>query len=290
MRGRRTFVVAALALVMVAAACSPKHAPRSPLAQTGGTGPTTTAVARPSRFLALGDSYTSGGGAAPYDVSAVCVVSSQSWPFVLARLDPALHLIADKACGGAKIAQVLQPWPERGQAAQIPGQPDPTVGLVAFTIGGNDVNLAQAIGACATMDCSGVAASQSAKTYLANLTNTLVDQLYPALRRAYPKARLVHVGYPLLTSTKLGQTCPWLSADEQTAPNDIVSAVDRAIQQATVESGQVEYLDVRSAFEGHELCTAQPWAYDVTAGPPALHPNAAGYQALGQAIATGLGR
>jgi lysophospholipase L1-like esterase len=287
MSPRRTAATLAVAILLILGACAPKHAKPPTLHR----GTTTTLVPRPAGFVALGDSYTSGGGASPYDVSTVCGRSSRSWVNVLARLDTALHLVQNEACGGATTTQLLEPWAERQQPAQIPRRADPSVGLVAFTIGGNDVKLAQVIGACATLDCAGVVQTKVAKQNLADLTTRLVHDIYPALRRAYPKARLVHVGYPFLTSEALGDTCPWLAPDEQDEPNDVVQAVDAAIKRATEESGQVEYLDVRHALRGHELCTKEPYVFDVTPGSAApLHPTAAGYELLGAAIAKGLGQ
>ena len=283
---RRTGAAAVLAVALVLGACAPRHAATNPL-KGRSSGPTTTKVARPSGFVALGDSYTAGGGAAPYDVSVACDVSSQSWVNVLPRLEPQLHLVQNRACGGAKTDQLLQAWPDRQQPAQIPSTPDDTVGLVAFTIGGNDLQLAQVIGSCATTDCAGVSSTATARGYLSTFTTHLVQDIYPALRKAYPKARLVHVGYPLITSEQPGQTCSWLSPEEVGEPNAIVEAVDQAIKDAAARSGQVEYVDVTHAFAGHEMCTQDPWVLDAS-DPGALHPNASGYIALAAAIDKGL--
>jgi lysophospholipase L1-like esterase len=286
MSPRRATAFVALAILLLVGACSPKHAK----VPQRSTGPTTTLVPRPAGFVALGDSYTAGGGATPYDVNTACAVSSRSWVNVLTRLDPKLQLIQNRACGGATTAQLLAAWKERDQPAQIPSHADDSVGLVAFTVGGNDVKLAQVIAACATLDCAGVVDSKVAKENLSTLTDRLVSDIYPALHKAYPKARLVQIGYPLLTSGELGNTCAWLAPDEQDVPNQVVQVIDDAIKRAAEESGEVEYLDVRHALRGHELCTKQPFVFDVTAGSAApLHPTAAGYELLGAAIAKGLG-
>jgi lysophospholipase L1-like esterase len=242
-------------------------------------------VARPTGFVALGDSLTSGGGATPLDISVPCAVSSKSWVSLLPGLDPKLHLLQNRACGGAMTTQMLQAWPERQQPPQIPSTPDDSVGLVAFTVGANDLQAAYVIETCATTDCSNV--TQGAGQYLANLTARLVQDVYPAIHKAYPKARLVHVGYPLLASERLGDTCTWLAPSEQTVPNDVITAVDKAIKTATAESGLVEYIDVSHALAGHEVCTKDPWVYDLN-DPAALHPNDAGYVALAAAIDKGL--
>ena len=286
MTPRRLGAPLAIVMAVLLGACAPRHASTNPLARTEH-GSTTTVDARPAGFVALGDSYTAGGGAAPYDVDVPCDVSSQSWVYLLAKLEPQLHLAENRSCGGAKTDQLLHAWPERNRPAQIPSKPDASVGLVAFTIGGNDLQIVQVIASCVTANCAGVAASDKAGEYLRAFTAHLVDDVYPALRKAYPKARLVHVGYPLLTSEKIGQTCAWLSPSEVAEPNDLIQVVNTAIEKAAKESGQVEYLDVTHAFAGHELCTADPWIYDIT-DAAALHPTAAGYQALAAAIDKGL--
>lgn len=285
-RGGSAAIAVAAALVLLAGACSKKasHDPIGTLRSTTQT----TLVARANGYVALGDSYGAGGGAPPYDVSAPCAVSSKGYPYVLAAADDQVHLVGVRACGGARTTQMLEAWPERGQPAQIPATPDGSIGLVTFTIGGNDTTLPEGVVACATLDCSSLGRGDTAKAELAALTDALITKVYPALRAAYPKARLVQVGYPFVTSTRLGQTCPWLAANEEAVPNAVVALVNAAAATAARRSGQVEYLDVSTVFHGHEMCTADPWANDLSAGINALHPNAAGYLALGRAIAADL--
>jgi lysophospholipase L1-like esterase len=284
MTPRRTGAILLVAVAIVFGACSPRHAKTNPLLE-GQPGTTTTAVARPAGFVALGDSLTSGGGATPLDVSVTCALSTKSWVSLLPTLDPSLHLIQNRACGGATTTQMQQPWPERGQPAQIPSTPDDSVGLVAFTVGANDLQAGVVITGCATTDCSRV--TQGSTQYLANLTAHLAQDVYPAIHKAYPKARLVHVGYPLLTSEDLGDSCSWLSPSEVGVPNDVITLLDKAIKTAAEESGLVDYLDVRDAFAGHEMCTKDPWVYNLP-DPAVLHPNDAGYVALAAAIDKGL--
>jgi lysophospholipase L1-like esterase len=287
-RSHRTTAAALLALALVAAGCS-KHASND--TTTSSTTPdrtSTTLVPRPAGYVALGDSYTAGGGAPPYDVDPSCARSSKGYPYALDAADDQVHLVANLACGGANIDQLVNPWPAHGLPAQIPDTPNPDVGLVTLTIGGNDAGLVQVIAACAQLDCSGVVGSEAADAKLSEVTGNLADKVYPALRKAYPNARLVQVSYADLTSTRLTKTCSWLASDEERVPNDAVQSVNDAIHAATRQSGQVEFLDVTHVFKGHELCSDDPWVNDVTAGLNALHPTAAGYVALGHAIATAL--
>jgi lysophospholipase L1-like esterase len=277
---RSTAVAALLVLVLVAGACA-DHGKEDP---TRSTATTTTLVPRPAGFVALGDSFTSGGGAPPYDVSAICAVSTKGWPYVLDSLDDQVQLVENRACGGATIDRLLGPWESRGQPAQLPATPNPDIGLVVFSIGGNDTNVVTAIAACATLDCSRLPDSAKAEENSTALTRRLVKDVYPALRKAYPKARLVHLAYPRVTSNDPAAICPWLSSDEQTVPDALIDGVDEAIASATRQSGDVEYLDLRTVLEGHELCTEEPWENDLDQGANSLHPNAQGYVAIGKAI------
>lgn len=283
----RTTVALVIAVAVFGGACA--QVPGKPHASPSHGATTATAAPRPKGFVALGDSYTSGGGATPYDVDLACVVSSQSWPNQLVKLEPRLHLIQNRACGGAQTKQLLQPWPQRGRQAQISRTPDDSVGLVAFTIGGNDLHMAQTIASCFTADCAGAASSRKAWSYLDALQEQLVMDVYPALRRAYPRARLIHVGYPLLTSEDAGKSCPWLAPEERAEPTAIVNAINGAIRTAASESSRIEYVDVAHAFAGHELCTRDSWVYDL-ADERALHPTAAGYAALAAVIDRALRR
>jgi lysophospholipase L1-like esterase len=285
-RLHRTAAVALLALALVASACS-KHADRSPTT-TKPDITSTTLVPRPAGYVALGDSYSAGGGAPPYDVNPGCAVSSKGYPYALDAADAQVTLLENRSCGGAKTENLVTPWAAKGLPAQIPTTPDPDVGLVTLTIGGNDTGFLPVIGACATLDCSGAMRAPETGDRLSSLTDALSGKVYPALRKAYPNARLVQIGYPYITSTKLGQTCSWLASDEETVPNQLVKAVNTAIHAAAQASGEVEFLDQSSVFKGHELCTPNPWVNDLSTGLNALHPTAAGYQAVGRAAARAL--
>lgn len=284
-RGRRPTTVAALVIVLaVLAACSND---KDPAPDSSPSGSSTTSAR--SGYVVLGDSFSAGSGAPPYDVSEVCLVSSDGYPATVADLDVSLDPPKVRACGGAAVDQVLHPWSLLNQPAQLSDEPDPRVGLVTLTVGGNDAALLPQILACATTGCAGVSDSAATTDVVMALADELVDGLYPAMRAAYPKARLVHVGYPRLTSTADGATCPWLAPGEVAEPGRLVDVVNASLRDAAQRFGEVEFVDVGSAFAGHELCTATPWVHGVDAGPSALHPTVEGYVAIGKAIAAALG-
>ena len=277
---RRSPIVAILAaLLLLAAACTDDDSAEPD--------------AQPTDYAALGDSFASGGGAPPYDVKPVaCARSKRGWPFVFDEASDLVDDVEMRACGGAKIDQLFGLFEKGDEYAQIPHEPDDDVGLVTLSIGGNDVGLGPAIAACATLDCSGVASSPQFTAALAGITKRLVEEVYPALRTAYPRAKLVHVGYPRATPAagEPVQDCPWLVGPVRTAPEAIVAAVNGALQAATQQAAplDVTFVDVTDALAGHELCTFSPWVHPLSDGPAMLHATADGYKAIGRVVAAAL--
>jgi lysophospholipase L1-like esterase len=262
----------------------------------GGGEPTPTTGARPSGYVALGDSFSAGVGAPPYDAaSGKCQRSSLAWPKLLDAADDDLHLVAWPACGSAKVEHLLGPWDSRQLEAQVPSVPDPDVGLVTMTVGGNDAGFNDLVARCVLGDCSDVPGSSDFIATLTALTDRLATELYPAIRTAYPNARILHVGYPQLTpppGEPLGTTCGWISTPaEQEAIAAIVAELDDALDAAVdlTTTKDVEYVDVTNAFAGHELCTATPWVNEVvTLDPGRAHPTSAGYEALAKTVESAL--
>ena len=171
-------------LLVLTAACSDDD--------SGGPDPGAAA----KRYVALGDSFPAGGGAPPYGARRAVRAGLAPRPRSGAR--------SGRVGRGAGVRRrVGRPAPRhrvRGAAsAQVPDEPDGGVALVTISIGANDAAAVTAIAVCAALDCSPYATSVPFTAALAQLTARLVDEVYPALRAAYPNAQLVHVGYPRLT-------------------------------------------------------------------------------------------
>jgi lysophospholipase L1-like esterase len=280
----RTRTWAAVGLsVVVLAACS-----------GGGSSSDATSTTRAPRivYVALGDSYSSGEGAPPYDAaSGSCHRAAAGWVRGLDRDVTAIVSLDDRACSGAAGPQLAGPWTDRRLPAQIPSSPDPRVTLVTLTIGGNDIGFAGIVGTCFVLSCAGLPTTAGFLGGLHALGDTLTTRVYPALERAYPNARIVHVGYPRLTP-KAGRPvkgCAWLTADEQVATEKIVTDLDRTIRVAAAGTGRVTYVDTTDALAGHELCSGSSWINAVRLGGKAqAHPTAAGQRALERSIARSL--
>jgi lysophospholipase L1-like esterase len=255
---------------------------------------------RPPGYVALGDSFSSGVGAPPYDAaSGDCNHSSLTWPRVLDEQDDVLELLDLPACGGARIEHLLEPWQSRQQPPQIPTGssddgpriPSAEVGLVTLTIGGNDAGFSDLVARCVLGDCSGVPTSGDFRARLETITDRLATEVYPAIRRAFPEARILHVGYPRLTpaaGAERDEPCRWLSPAEQTAAAAIIEHLDDAIE-AAVEATDVDdvtFVDTFETFAGHELCSDDPWVNDVISFDGGrAHPTARGYEAMAAAVA-----
>ncbi len=284
---RCRWVTGALVLALsVTAACS------------GGSSSSSSTTPKPERivYVALGDSYSSGEGAPPYlhDAAdpASCQRSTGGWAARLAKDVDTVVAFTQRACSSATTAFMTGPWASRNLPAQIPASPDPTVTLVTFTIGGNDLGFGGIVADCYLLDCSAVPANGLFTTGLGQLLEHLSTSVYPALRQAYPNARIVQVGYPRLTPAvgRPVQGCAWLTAKEQAAGALIVAELDDTIRAASRRSlrpggAKVQFVNATNALRGHELCSASPWIQPVTiGGAAAAHPTAAGQQAIEHAV------
>lgn len=245
-----------------------------------------------SGYVALGDSFSAGVGAPPYDESSGrCDRAERSWPHVLDEQDEGIELLELRACGGARVEHLLSPWTNREQPAQIPSEARDDVGLLTVTIGGNDVGFGDIVAQCVLGDCSELPDGEEFRAALAELTDTLVDDLYPALHAAFPDARIVHVGYPRLTplTGDLPPECLWLSEAERPAAVAIVDRLNGAIADAAaVSEREVEFVDLADALAGHELCTEDSWVNAISLDAERAHPTADGYTAMAQAVAAAL--
>lgn len=338
-----TALLAGLALALSLVACGDDDGDDAP--DPG----TTEAQDVGLRTVVLGDSLISGGGAGDY-VDVTCFRSERSWPRQVAELlaedaedeDEAaatttiggdepfrIRIVEDRSCGGATIDQLLAPWPERDQPAQIPEEPDPDVDLVLLGIGGNDVMLPGFALICATGDCAfdeaDPQAREAAEARFEAVGARLVQEVHPAIRRAYPQARIVQVGYLNGVVPRQGEPvdCPWLEPDEQVSLRGAADALDSVLQQAVAVTNQltgagtattttaaadpaaptttpspsttapttaaepVVYLDVSDAIAGHELCSEDPWLHPLGTAEVG-HPTPEGHEAIAEAAAEAL--
>jgi lysophospholipase L1-like esterase len=276
-RRRAARAVAAAVALLLAASCS------------GGSGDDDGAAPEePVRqvVVALGDSFSSGEGAPPYDRRPEpCRRSPGAWPRLLAERREVASVDL-RACAGARTEHLIGPWARRELAPQIPTEPDTSVTLVTLTVGGNDIGFGEVVASCVVLTCFPAPGTDELEGRLEHLRQVLVQRVHPRLAAAYPNARIVHIGYPHLAPPPgVDPSCIWMSGADQRIARGIVDALNGAVEDAAQQAGTARYLDVVDAFAGHELCTDVSWVNAVGFGPGAAHPTAAGQRALAAAVA-----
>ena len=255
---RRTcaVIVTALALILVAApgasALTPEHR-RAPQRS----------------YVALGDSFAAGVGAAPARDS--CGRSALAYPRLIAKV---AHLdLTLKACAGATMADVA--------AEQLPSV-DASADFVTVQAGGNDIGFVPVFGLCARpdndADCAAAVAQSTA--YMNGDFATNAGALFAAVRARAPQARVTVVGYPRLFSGKDCSPLVSYSGTEQRLMNGAIDLLNTRLSQAAAAVG-ARFANPTRAFTRHAWCARLAWI----TGPEnaaAFHPNAFG-QVLGYA-------
>lgn len=216
------------------------------------------------RYVALGDSYSSGVGAG--DASGSCGQSPNSYPALWARASsPASFTFA--ACSGAKTSDVID-----SQLSSL----SPSTTLVSITIGGNDAGFASIMETCVLKSTAACRSAVSAGEKYAN--STLPGELKTTLadvRSHAPNAKIVVVGYPDFYDLS-AWLCLGLSSADHQALDAGINDLDSVLQTAATDSGDA-FADVRSQFSAHELCSGSSWLNAVTLPiGNSYHPTAAG--------------
>ncbi|WP_405098913.1 SGNH/GDSL hydrolase family protein [Micromonospora sp. NBC_01412] len=217
-------------------------------------------------YVALGDSYSSGVGAGPYDLST-CLRSEKSY----APLWAAANRVTSfkfPACGGAVTSDVID--------SQVSALSIGTT-LVTITIGGNDAGFADVITSCrfgSTSSCTD--AVNEAKAFATGELPGRLDRTYAAIRDRAPNARLIVLGYPRLFETG---SCGLLamSTYKRTILNEAADLLASVTAGRAAAAGAT-FADTRPYFAGHGVCAAAPWIRDVSGVIEAYHPNADGYR------------
>ena len=97
------------------------------------------------RYVALGDSYSSGTGTRTY-FDSTCQKSVYSYPYLLSQQRANTQLVF-AACSGAKTGDVLN-----SQVSQL----NASTGIVTITIGGNDAGFTSVVTECAKPEWASV--------------------------------------------------------------------------------------------------------------------------------------
>jgi lysophospholipase L1-like esterase len=222
------------------------------------------------RYVALGDSYSSGVGSGGYSGGS-CDRSSSAFPALWAA-NHADATFAFAACAAATVASVT--------GTQLSALNASTT-VITITVGGNDVGFESVLTICVLEGASACESAVNAGEAKARGTlSSSVATLYRAIAARAPAARILVVGYPDFYDLSSTRTCPGLDSSSRTKIDEGIGVLDDVIASAARSAG-VDFIDSRSAFAGHEICDSIPWLHslDITEPGASYHPTAAGQTA-----------
>jgi lysophospholipase L1-like esterase len=199
------------------------------------------------RYVALGDSFSSGVGTGSYTLSSSCKRGVYAYPYLVAqqRPDTTLDFVA---CSGATTSSLM--------ASQIQAV-TATTSIVSVTIGGNDIGFSDLIVQCTLGECS--AALDSTRASLASVLNSRLDTVYSAIRnQAATGARVVVLGYPREFTTFGCFGTLGISSTERAKANQLAEALDGVIAARAAAFG-FTYKSALASFATHAVCTSGPW-------------------------------
>ncbi len=223
------------------------------------------------RYVALGDSYSSGLGAGGYiSSSGSCDRSTRAYPEQWSG-DNSPASFVSVACAGATTSDVL--------SSQVLALSASTT-LVSITIGGNDAGFSSVMETCvleSTSSC--LNAVSAARAFVANQLPAKLDTTLQTIRADAPNARIVVLDYPDLYDLSKSSTCIGLSTKDRTALNGGADALDGALATAAATNGDT-FADVRGQFAAHEICDSGSWLHsvDIFAISSSYHPTASGQE------------
>jgi lysophospholipase L1-like esterase len=239
------------------------------------------------RYVALGDSFTSGAGL-PQTTrdGAQCGRSTLSYPHLLAKAIGAR--LTDVSCGGATT--------EDGTETQLDAVTRGT-DIVTVSLGGNDFSwfLGVMFG-CTTIATSDPTGSpcerqgtspESDVAALPPQIGARLEALLTEVQRKAPDARVLLVGYPQPVPAR--GTCPALplASGDYAFVRTQWEALDAAMREAATVAGTT-FVEVLGPSEGHDICAGDDaWVngFDALPGVAAsYHPLAAGQASVADLV------
>jgi len=264
----------------------------------------------PFTYVALGDSFSSGEGVAPYFSPSTtrCDRSTRAYAtWVRPRGFPAtVYALASGgaapgadnrygsdanvrtagsftwsfwACSGAKARQALS-----GATALEDAD------LVTITIGGNDAGYVDVLVQCGLSRCNTPAFRSQRAARIDALQPTL-EATYRAIAAEAPHARILVLGYAQpFPATRAEQSCVGLRlfAGEQDMLRALGARLNGMIGRAVADVAEtgvnIDFVPVAARFAGHEVCGRKgPWLTGIKVSrtgfgldPGSFHPNVKG--------------
>ncbi len=282
----------------------------------------------PQRYVALGDSYSSGYGNPSYepgtnrDGGPNNCQRSQSGAYAqevrLSRQDLSFSF---HACQGGITRDFFRPRdnpedddPFFSESAQLDNV-DGRTGLVTFSIGGNDARFGPIMESCVQADprnwAWGLCSNDASMTERLARTFQRLSGLVPPDGKVYSYDEIwqevklraggtvagVSVGYPhFFPPGGNAAGCEGVYASDQAWMVERINELNDIARTQARKSG-MRFADpndprLHQTFADHELCSNDPWIHPIFSGsglhPGRVHPTAAGQRALAEAVKTAL--
>lgn len=236
---------------------------------------TTCAVAAPAatatRYVALGDSYSSGTGTRTY-YDSTCQRSVYAYPYLVHQAHSTWTFV-QASCSGAKTGDILNT-----QAASL----NSSTNWVTYTIGGNDAGFSSVITECAqpwwSSNCNG--AIDTAQAYITNTLPGRLDLVNNKIKSLAPTAKVIVLDYPHLFQGEDCNAATFFSPDEETRLNQTADMLKSKLQAAATRAGtNFIFKDVIPPFVGHAICDSTEWLNGLS-NPTgeSYHPNTLGHK------------
>lgn len=243
------------------------------------------------RYVAIGDSFTAGGDMGVKQAgSGTCLRSTVNYPSLVAK-ELGFRLV-DVSCVGATTQHVLA-GSRAVPTAQV-GAVDAHTDVVTVSVGGNDLRVFAEM----LFTCFRVSRPSDTGTPCRANAGSAVTQKLPEVRRRLgsvldevrnraPEAHVLVITYLRLMPPD--DTC----ASTPFAPRDVswFAGVEKSIathMAAAAKERDIEVVDAYALSRGHDVCSGAAW---VNGARPRshdgmlYHPNAAGEQAVAEAVA-----
>jgi PKD repeat protein/lysophospholipase L1-like esterase len=244
-----------------------------------------------ARYVALGDSYSSGEGVSPFEggsdtSSDKCHRSDGAYPQLLVHQNaggPIPSSVDFWACSGAVTSDFTSTEHDYGEPPQLNRLSPGDATLVSFSIGGNDIGFAHIGTTC--LDVQAAWMGQN-KDYRENCRNALdsetmakidslpstLGSLFAQVRADAPLADVYVMGYPGILPADPNSDCKAqayredgnkathyvgietrIHKDDAVWMDKVISRLNGALSMAAAAAG-FHYVDNESAFNGHDIC------------------------------------
>jgi lysophospholipase L1-like esterase len=204
------------------------------------------AQAMATKYVALGDSYSSGVGTRTF-YEPSCQRSVYAYPYLEHEAHPTWTFV-NATCSGATTSSLLS-----SQVSSVTSDTN----WVTYTIGGNDAGFSHVITECALpswlSNCTG--AINEAQSIIKNTLPGRLDTVNNEIKARAPSAKVIVLDYPKLFNGEDCNALTFFSSSEEARLNETAELMRAVISAAATRAGSnFTFRDVIPAFVGHAVC------------------------------------